>query len=125
MTEPLWTDDQGPIKNVRKDMPVFDAVGQEVGRVEFVKMGDPDAVTGEGQLAPSRGVLGALRRLIGGGEPGTSNQLAQHLTRVGFVKVDGTGLLDHDAYVAADQVDQVVDDAVHLSVRSEELVGEL
>lgn len=125
MVEPLPTGDPGPIKNVRKDMPVFDATGREVGRVEFVKMGDPDVVTGEGQLVPSRGVLGALRRLIGGGEPGTSNQLAQHLTRIGFVKVDGTGLLDRDAYVAADQVDKVIDEAVHLSVRSEELVGEI
>lgn len=101
MGQSLWSDDAGPIKDVWKDLPVVDVAGFEIGRVELVKMGDHDAATAEGQQSRSDGILGGLVRLFGGGEPDTSKQLAEHLLRVGFVKVDAKGLLERDVYVAA------------------------
>lgn len=125
MNEPLWKDDAGPIKEVWEDMPVVDAAGTEVGRVEFVKMGDEAAATTRGQVAPEGGgILGGLARLFGGGEPDTPRQAAEHLVRVGFVKVDGDGLADRDLYVAADQIAGVADGRVQLSVSCDDLVAE-
>jgi hypothetical protein len=125
MGQAVWTDDTGPIKDVRKGMPVVDLAGQTVGRVEFVKLGDPEAVTTQGQRASSDGILHVLRRFIGWREPDTAAQLADHLTRIGFVKVDGKWLLERDTYVAADQIVSVANGSVHLSVKPDDLRDEI
>ncbi|WP_066588093.1 hypothetical protein [Cellulomonas timonensis] len=49
MTEGLPYDDPGPIAHVREGTKVVDVEGREVGKVGFVRMGDPEAVTGRGQ----------------------------------------------------------------------------
>lgn len=123
MTEPLWNDDVGPIKDAWKDMPVVDRAGRDVGRVEFVKMGDPEAVTSQGQTGRSEALGGLVRRIVGG-EPDAPDQAAEKLLRVGYVKVDGSGVLDGDVYVAADQIAAVVDGRVVLSVDRDGLTSE-
>jgi hypothetical protein len=96
---------------VREGMRVVDATGKDVGRVEFVKLGDPDAVTPQGQATDAL-------------EPRVAGELAERLLRVGFVKVDRKGFFNDDAYVAMDEIDRVEGDTVHLLVKDDALLRE-
>jgi hypothetical protein len=100
----------GPIRYVREGMKVVDASGKEIGKVEFVKMGDPEAVTTQGEET-------------GSDEPRIADERRDRFLRVGFVKIDRKGFLRPDAYVPADEIDRVQDDAVHLSVPDKALVN--
>jgi hypothetical protein len=100
----------GPIEKVVEGMRVVDADGDEVGKVEFVKMGDPEAVTIEGQD------LGALPKL--------PRELAERLLRTGYLRVDRKGFLAKDAYVSATDIERVVGDTVHLDVDKDMLLAE-
>jgi hypothetical protein len=99
----------GPISQVVEGMRVFDAVGKEVGKVEYVKLGDREAVTTLGEETDS-------------GEPRVAGELRERHLRLGFIKVDRKGLLKSDAYVAADEIDRVQDGAVHLTVTDKEML---
>ncbi len=109
-----------PIAAVRQGMSVVDVAGERVGVVELVKAGDPDAATPQGQVAD--GLVAEVKGAFGGGEPRVPSELASQLVRVGFVKVDGRGILGRDVYVAAVQVKDVVDGVVHLGVSQTELL---
>lgn len=109
-----------PIAAVRQGMSVVDIAGERVGIVEMVKAGDPEASTSQGQVAD--GLVAEAKRAFRGGEPRVPAELASQLVRVGFVKVDGRGILGRDIYVAAVQVKEVVDDVVHLGVSQTELL---
>lgn len=109
-----------PIAAVRRGMSVVDLAGERVGVVELVKAGDPEAATSEGQA--SGGLVAEAKRAFRSGEPRVPAELASQLVRVGYVKVDGQGILGRDVYVAAVQVKDVVDDVVHLGVSQTELL---
>jgi hypothetical protein len=113
-----------PVAQVREGMRVVDSTGADVGTAEMVKLGDPEAVTPQGQTAGTSGLMDSMAQAFGGGEPRVPDELAARMLRVGFVKVDGPGLLDRDRYVPADQVASVVDGVVHLTVAREALVRE-
>ena len=102
----------GPIAQVREDMPVIDAAGERIGKVSFVKMGDPEAVTTQGEETDD-------------GEPRVVGELRERLLRIGFIKIDRKGFLRPDAYAAADQIDRVEGDSVHLSATDPGLLREL
>lgn len=131
----------GPISQVREGMRVVDANGEEIGKVGDVKMGDPSAVTTAGQgmgagaddaaiVAPvgsgSTGGGGGLANVgagfFGGGGLDLPEQMRNELLRVGYVKVDGKGWFDHDHYARADQIGDVANDTVRLSVGKDGLV---
>lgn len=117
--------DQGaPMDEVRKGMQVRDADGEEVGKVEFVKFGDPEAVTPAGQRSQSGGLVSGLADAIGGAEPDVPEQLAARLLRTGYVQIDGKGLFGPDLYLSPDQVARVQDDVVHLTVAKDQLTQE-
>jgi hypothetical protein len=104
-------------------MSVVDIAGEHVGIVELVKAGDPEASTSQGQVAD--GLVAEAKRAFRGGEPRMPAELASQLVRVGFVKVDGRGIVGRDVYVAAVQVKEVVDDVVHLGVADRAVVGDV
>ena len=89
-------DQVGPIEKVFEGMRVVDANGKEIGEVDFVKMGDPDAVTTRGQDEGTR--------------PNVPPPFADRLLRIGYIKVDRKGLFARDVYAAASEVDRVEDD---------------
>jgi hypothetical protein len=101
----------GPITQVLEGMPVVDAAGEQIGKVEFVKLGDPEAVTAQGEDTA-------------GSEPHVVGELRERLLRVGFIKIDRKGLLRADAYAAADEIDRVQDGTVHLLVPEKSLLKE-
>jgi len=103
-----------PIESVREGMDVFDASGNRVGRVVSVKMGDPDAVTAQGQQ-PGRdgGILGAIASGLDG-SPDLPAERKERLLRLGYVEIDTPGL-GHHGYESAQAVERVTPDGVFLN----------
>jgi hypothetical protein len=105
-------------------MDVHDATGRRVGTVERVYLGGADEETiarggGPATAADPSGLGPAFmddraRALAPDRVPET---LRARLLRHGVIRIDGAGLLAADRDVAADQVEHVAPDGVHLRVR--------
>lgn len=80
------------------------------------------AATAQGQESGSgRGILGHLAAAF---ETDTLPEaVTEWLVRLGFLRVAATGLFSGDRYVASDEIAGVRDEAVHLSVPADHLVG--
>lgn len=115
--------DEGPITRVVVGAEVVDSEGARVGTVSAVKMGDPDAVTAEGQQARRGFVEGVVDTFIGA-EPDVPPQRAEELLRKGYVKIDARGFLARDLYAGEDEVQDADEDRVRLSVPRGVLVPE-
>ncbi|GAA1769285.1 hypothetical protein [Nonomuraea bangladeshensis] len=118
------------ISQVHTGMKVVDRDGKEVGTVELVKMGDPQAATTDGQQIDGQqtgrgpGFVPVLSDVFSHAEPDLPPVLAARLLRTGFVKVDGRGLFARDLYVAPEQVARIEDNVVHLSTDGDSLAKE-
>ncbi len=102
----------GPISKVTIGDTVVDSAGNEVGTVKFVKMGDPNAITDQGQEDDDPGILG-----LGGDsyDMGDLPEQARHqLMRVGFIHIDVSWA--NDRYAGAGQIARVEANTVYLSV---------
>ena len=115
-----------PIGLVHEGMHVVDSSGEDIGRVEAVSMGDPEASTTAGNEERGRGgALGAVADVFGGErEPDVPEPLRSRLVREGYIKVDGPNLLESDRYVPSEYVRDVSEDRVQLSVPKERLTRE-
>lgn len=138
------TVEDGPITQVREGMRVLDAQGDEIGKVDYVRMGDPAAASAPGEemaagadvvdaAVPALGAVGATGgsgaagaltgvgdSLFGGG-PDLPESLREDLLRVGFIRIDGKGWIDTDRFARADQIADVSGDTVRLSVGKDAL----
>ena len=103
------------IDNVREEMKVVDSTGKNVGKVDFVKLGDPDAITLAGQEHLETPAFHELLRETFGASDDVPPERAEMLLRVGFVEVDPPGLGRHK-YYAADEIAGVDGDTVRLSI---------
>jgi hypothetical protein len=117
---------QGPaIAQVTEGMQVVDSAGAEVGTVELVKMGDPEAVTTAGQrTGRGRDLVDAVARDLAGVEPDVPPTVAARLLRTGYIKIDGKGLFHRDRYAAADEIAGVTADVVTLTTTRDNLAAE-
>lgn len=102
------------IEQVREGMHVVASDGKKVGKVEDLKLGDPEAVTAEGQTDPETGGLVNTGIAAFAGTSKLPHHTAERLLRIGYVKVDKPGLLTGHAYFAADELDRVEDDTLWL-----------
>ena len=98
----------GPIEKVYEGMKVVDVNGEEVGKVEVVKLGDPQASSIQGEDADVM--------------PDVPRPFAARLLLTGYLKVDRKGLFARDAYVSATEVDGVEDNTVRLNVSKDMLL---
>lgn len=115
----------GKIEMVRDGMKVVDADGKNVGKVEFVKMGDPGAATEQGNETENTGLLGNIAEAVGGEpEPDVPGPMRARLLRSGYVKIDGGIFFGTDRYVAPEQIANVQGDTVYLHAMKDELVTE-
>ncbi|WFE63405.1 hypothetical protein [Micromonospora sp. WMMD714] len=108
--------EQAVISRVTTGMRVVDTVGVEIGTVDLVQRGDPNAVTVQA-ATPDPG--GSLDELIGSAaveEPDVPADLAARLLRTGYLKVSTELARTGAVYVLADQIATVTDDRVRLSV---------
>ena len=124
-TDYLFQMDGGLVAMVREGMTVCDAVGHEVGTVERVKMGDPEAITTANSAAPQADGFAAdvLTAMFGDIDVPEPKRL--QLLWYGFIRVDGAGLTDTDRFVRGDKIKQVHWDTVTLAVTKDELLTEL
>jgi hypothetical protein len=102
----------GPISKVMIGDRVVDSTGKEVGSVKFVKMGDPNAATDEGQDVREPGILG-----FGGDSYDLGNlpeQARHQLLRVGFIHIDVSWA--DDRFAGAGQIARVENNTVYLTV---------
>jgi len=116
-----------PIALVREGMTVVDANGERIGPVEYVQMGDPEAVTTAGEGPEPSWPIALGDALVDKfDEPDVPEPLRSQLLRYGFIKIDGPGpdFFDTDLYVRADAITEVSGDTVKLSVRKERLIKE-
>jgi len=113
------------LNSVQPGMHVVDAAGEDVGKVDMVRMGDPEAETTAGNNDMRSQPLDLVARAIGSeAEPDVPEPLRSRLVRTGYLKLDGAHLLDSDRYVSMDKVRDVAEDRVRLSVRRDELIKE-
>jgi len=114
------------MERVQEGMRVVDALGEDIGKVEYVQMGDPAAVTTQGNERRVTGLEGGVLEgdLPDASEPDVPNPLRSSLRRTGFLKIDGKGLRDKDRYVSSERVAEVAGDVVRLNVRKAELALE-
>lgn len=120
MTDPV---ESQIINQVREGMRVVDVTGEELGTVEIVQMGDPEAVTVQGDSLHEPGE--AIRDFFGVGEPDVPEPLRSRLLRSGYVKIDGKGWIDTDRYVTPEVIGGVAGDTVTLSVAKDHLMAEM
>ncbi len=108
----------GPISLVATGMRVVDAAGQEIGKVDEVRMGDPGAVTSrEPGFTDGDTAIDEIGRAIFGVGSRLPGPVRETLLRIGYIRIDGKGwLFDKDHYAASDQIARVEGDVVHLSV---------
>jgi len=111
-----------PIRDVTTGMTVVDADGESVGTVDEVRMADAGAEAGTDQTADSDNAVGWLAGIFGSGS-GLSEQTQERLARLGYLRVEGTGLFSGDRYVEADQIATVSGDEVRLSVSGDQLLS--
>jgi hypothetical protein len=110
----------GPISRAMIGDSVVDSTGNEVGTVKFVKMGDPNAVTDEGQEDDRPGLLG-----LSGNDYDMGNlpeQAREQLMRVGFIHINVP--LADDRFAGAGQIARVENNTVYLSVPQTNLIGQ-
>lgn len=94
---------------VREGMPVVDVHGEKLGKVKDVHLGDPDAVTAEGQETV----------LDDDGPPASA---AHWLARTGYVRIH-KGIFGGDSWASGDDIASVDDDeTVHLAIDEGRLV---
>ncbi|WP_434995473.1 hypothetical protein [Arthrobacter sp. Ld5] len=103
------------IGSVREGMDVFTASGHKIGTIASVKMGDPEAVTAEGQQPePTGSIVGSIASVFDN-SPALPAERRQRLLRLGYIEIDGTGLGNH-MYESAEDIDRVTAEGVFLSV---------
>jgi hypothetical protein len=107
----------GPISQVMIGDRVVDSTGKEVGKVKFIKMGDPNAATDKGQWAGDPGILGW----------GSGNDLADlpeqaqaQLMRVGYIHIDIS--MARDRFAGPGMISRVDGNTVYLNVPEDSLI---
>lgn len=120
MTDPV---ESQIINQVREGMRVVDVTGEDLGTVELVQMGDPEAVTVQDDALHEPGDV--IRDVFGVGEPDVPEPLRSRLLRSGYVKIDGPGWIDTDRYVTADVIGGITGETVTLTVAKDHLLTEM
>lgn len=125
MTESSFPAGTPVLQMIWNGMPVVDSDGALIGSVKYVREADPLAsvVVDERPFA-EKNPNEALARALTPVEPQVDLPVAEQLIRRGFLKVAGAGLMDHDRYVAADQIAYADEDVVRLAARADELAVE-
>ncbi|MGK5737451.1 hypothetical protein [Micromonospora sp. URMC 103] len=109
-------DQQTTISRITTGMPVIDVDGTEVGTVDLVQRGDPNAVTVQAPTTDPGSSLDELIESTAVEEPDVPADVAARLMHGGYLKVT-TELSDTGAvYVPADWIATVTDGRVRLEV---------
>jgi hypothetical protein len=120
--KPLESPETQTLEQVHQGMKVVDAAGDNLGTVDYVKMGDPEAATID-SIPPGGDTL--LDDVAGAfcaeAEPKVAPAIRRRLLHLGYFKIDGKGWFDTDRYVPSDKIADVSGDTVRLSVTQDSL----
>jgi hypothetical protein len=118
--------DTSAMDRIQEGMRVVDAAGEDLGKVEYLQMGDPEAVTTDGNEHRPVGLVGEVieRALPEESEPDVPDPLRTELQRTGYLKIGGHGIGGRARYVSSERVSAVSGDTVRLSVRKGDLARE-
>ena len=118
--------DTSAMDRIHEGMRVVDAAGEDLGKVEYLQMGDPEAVTTEdNEHRPVDLVGGVVERAFPEeSEPDLPDPLRTELQRTGYLKIGGHGIGGKARYVSSERVSAVSDDTVRLSVSKGDLARE-
>jgi hypothetical protein len=109
---------------IREGMSVVDANGDDIGKVDEIRMGDPAAATVEGQeMDRNSTIVDDAATAFGAREdgPDVPEPFRSELMREGYIRVDGKGWIDTDRYLRSADIADVVDNTVRLRVAKEAL----
>lgn len=102
------------LEQVHEGMNVVASNGKKIGKVEALKMGDPEAVTAEGQTNPeTAGIVNTGIQAFAEASK-LPHHTAERLLLIGYVKVDRSGMFAGHAYFASDELDRVEGDTLWL-----------
>nr|WP_199714505.1 hypothetical protein [Micromonospora radicis] len=117
-------DQQATVSRVTTGMRVVDAAGIDVGTVDLVQRGDPNAVTVQAPTADPGGSLDELIESAAVEEPDVPADLAARLLRTGYLKVSTDLVPTGAVYVLADQIATISADEVLLDALAADLPTE-
>lgn len=112
------------IEQVYKGMSVIDQGGENLGKVEAVKMGDPEAITTQGEELERGGLVQIVATAVFGPGIHLPKSMRDKLLRSGYIQIDGPHLLERDRFVAADKIASVSNGVVTLSVSKDQIAQE-
>ncbi|PMR58667.1 hypothetical protein C1A38_23620 [Verrucosispora sp. ts21] len=115
---------QAIVSRVTTGMRVVDVAGRDVGTVDLVQRGDPNAVTVQTPTADPGGSLDELIESATPEEPDVPADLAARLLRTGYLKVSTDLVPTGAVYVLADQIASVTDNEVLLEALTADLPAE-
>ncbi len=101
------------LSQIREGMDVEDSAGDHIGKVTFIRLGDPTASEVElGDASTPGEAYGGVPQ-----EPNVEPALVRRLLMIGFIKIDDVRRLrrDHHYYAVADDVAEVGADVVRLN----------
>lgn len=114
----------GPIAFAREGQTVVDSLGEEIGKVAKVRMGDPSAATTRGEVSTEpETILDVFAEGLFGTASNLPESTRNEFVRTGYIQIDGKGLFGKDYAAAAAQIANVTGDRVVLSVDRESLVS--
>ena len=122
--EQQGVDQQAIVSRVTTGMRVVDVAGRDVGTVDLVQRGDPNAVTVQTPTADPGGSLDELIESATPEEPDVPADLAARLLRTGYLKVSTDLVPTGAVYVLADQIASVTDNEVLLEALTADLPAE-
>lgn len=117
-------DQQKTLSRVTTGMRVVDSAGVDVGTVDLVQRGDPNAVTVQAPTADPGGSLDELIESATAAEPDVPADLAARLLRTGYLKVSTELVPTGAVYVLADQISTVTPTQVTLTAQATDLPPE-
>ncbi|MFF0231405.1 hypothetical protein [Micromonospora sp. NPDC005254] len=106
---------QATISRITTGMSVIDSAGTEVGTVDLVQRGDPNAVTVQTPTADPGSSLDELIEATAVDEPDVPADLAARLLHTGYLKVSTDSAVGA-VYVPADRIAAVAEGRVRLTV---------
>lgn len=116
------------LTQVQEGMKVYDRLHHEIGKVEYVKIGDDNPATPESEAAaPStyrerdETLIDNLAEVFVPADE-VPEEMRDRLMLEGFVRIDSKGLFSSDRYVMPGQIMSVSGDTVTLNVSKDELV---
>lgn len=119
------------LKQIQKDMKVYDRQGDKIGEVESVYLGSVDEAadafglgpesTDDADLDGGRSWVEALANVFADDDE-LPEELHSRLLRHGFIRIGGSGLFASDYYASSDQIASVSEDRVQLNSLKDELI---